>query len=110
MAISCEVTSMLFRLDTGEDVLTGLCCPHTPRRQAGAWIVCCSATSELRVFTVDHPKTFMRVQLQDWVRGLAIADKLILAGESVNRQLSKDVRDATVVVLDRKTWNLLGRL
>lgn len=103
-------SGVLFRLDTNEDVLTGLCCPHTPRREAGSWIVCCSATSELRMVTVGQRETVMRAQLQDWVRGLAIADEFILVGESVNRQLSDDVRAASVAVLDRKTWKLLGRL
>lgn len=104
-----EGTGMLFRLDTGEDVLTGLCCPHTPRLASDQWIVCNSASSELRVFTAagEPVKT---VQLQDWVRGLAITDRYVLAGESANRQLTNDVRGATVAVLDRETWSVLGRL
>ncbi|MGA2736853.1 MAG: DUF4915 domain-containing protein [Bryobacteraceae bacterium] len=105
-----EGTGMLFRLDTGEDILTELCCPHTPRRQAENWIVCCSSTSELRAFNVGDRGTVKRVQLQDWVRGLAIADEFVLVGESVNRQLSEEVRGATVAVLDRKTWYPVERL
>jgi hypothetical protein len=105
-----EGTGMLFRLDTGDDVLSNLCCPHTPRREAEDWMVCCSSTSELRGFSAESGETSRCVQLQDWVRGLAISDEFILVGESVNRQISKDVRNATVAVLNRKTWKRLGRL
>jgi hypothetical protein len=31
-----EGTGMLFRLDTGEDILTGLCCPHTTPARIGS--------------------------------------------------------------------------
>jgi hypothetical protein len=101
-------TGVLFRPDTGEDILTGLYCPHSPRFESGQWIVCNSARSELKAFAAGAP--VQTVQLQDWVRGLAIADTYILVGESVNRQLSEDVRGATVAVLDRNTWTVLGRL
>lgn len=104
-----EGTGMLFRLDTGEDVLTGLCCPHTPRLASGQWIVCNSSSSELRVFTAAG-ELVKSVQLQDWVRGLAVTDRYVLVGESVNRQLTDDVRGAKVAVLDRESWTVLGRL
>jgi len=104
-----EGTGILFRTDSGADVLTGLCCPHTPRFASGHWIVCNSASSELRVLTaVGAPVT--SVQLQDWARGIAVTDNYILVGESVNRQLTDDVRGASVAVLDRKTWSVVGRL
>ena len=40
-------SGILFDPETGEDVLTGLCCPHTPRRLGGKWLVCSSARSQL---------------------------------------------------------------
>lgn len=104
-----EGTGMLFRFDTGEDVLTGLCCPHTPRLESGQWIVCNSITSELCVFSAAGKLT-RRVQLRDWVRGVAITDQYLLVGESVNRQLTREVRGATVAVIDRQTWEVIGRL
>jgi hypothetical protein len=104
-----EGTGIVFRLDTGEDVLTGLCCPHTPRLESGQWIVCNSARSEVRGFSATG-EPVRCAQLQDWARGLAITDKYVLVGESVNRQLTSDVRGATIAVLDRKTWTVLDRL
>ena len=104
-----EGTGILFRLDTGEDVLTGLCCPHTPRIESNRWIVCNSASSEL-VSLAASGELINRVQLQDWVRGVAVTDNYLLVGESVNRQLTDDLRGASVAVLDRKTWTVLGRI
>lgn len=102
-------TGILFRLDTGEDILTGLCCPHTPRFEAGQWIVCESMNSRLKAFDLDGSATRV-VQLQNWIRGLAMTDKYVLVGESMNRQLTNETRGATVAVLDRTTWAVLGRL
>jgi acetolactate synthase-1/2/3 large subunit len=102
-------TGILFRLDTGEDVLTGLCCPHTPRLEPNGWIVCNSASSDLRLFGASG-ELIKRAQLRDWVRGLAVTDDYVLVGESVNRQLTDDLRGATVAILDRQTWTVLGRL
>ena len=104
-----EGTGILFRLDTGEDVLTGLSCPHTPRFELGHWIICNSANSHLKVFGAGG-QLIRDVQLQDWLRGLVFTDKYVLVGESANRQVTTDVRGATVAVLDRETWNVLGRL
>lgn len=102
-------SGMLFRMDTGEDVLTGLCCPHTPRFEAGQWIVCNSATSEIAVYTVTG-ELVRTVKLQDWARGVAVSDRYLLVGQSVNRQLTREVRGATVAVVDRDTWTVAGRL
>ena len=104
-----EGTGMLFRLDTGEDVLSGLCCPHTPRFESGQWIVCNSATSEIAVYTVTG-ELVRSVKLQDWARGLAVSDRYLLVGQSVNRQLTREVRGATVAVVDRDTWTVAGLL
>ncbi len=100
---------MLFRMDTGEDLLTGLSCPHTPRLESGKWVVCNSATSDLRAYSAAG-ELLRCVQLQDWIRGLVITDKYLLVGESASRQLTNDVRGATVAVLDRETWTVLDRL
>jgi hypothetical protein len=105
-----EDTGVLFRLDTGADELDGLRCPHHPRRMADEWVLCNSFTSELRAYTAGRRETVRRVQLRDWVRGLAFADDHILVGESVSRELTADLRGACVAVLSRKTWNVLERL
>jgi hypothetical protein len=102
-------TGVLFRLDTGVDVVAGLDGPHTPRFESGQWIICNAASSDLRVFS-DLGKLVTRVPLQDWVRGVAIADEYLLVGESINRQLTDKVCGASVAVLDRKSLTVLARL
>jgi uncharacterized protein (TIGR03032 family) len=102
-------SGMLFRMDTGEDVLTGLCCPHTPRFESGQWIVCNSATSEIGVYT-ESGEIVRTVPLQDWARGVAITDRYVLVGQSVNRQLTREVRGASVAIVDRNTWTVAGNL
>jgi Domain of unknown function (DUF4915) len=102
-------TGMIFRVDSREDVQTGLCCPHTPRFESNRWIVCNSVTSELKAFSASG-ELLKSAPLQDWVRGLTIADEYLLVGESVNRQLRNEVRGATVAFLDRHTWAVLQRL
>jgi hypothetical protein len=104
-----ESTGILYRSDKGEDVLTILCCPHTPRLESGEWIVCNSVSSELCVFTAGG-ELLRRVQLRNRVRGVAITDHYLLAGESVNGQLTHQFSGATVAVVDRQTWKVIGRL
>jgi hypothetical protein len=104
-----EGTGILFRVDTGEDILTGLCCPHTPRIESNQWIVCESMNSRLSAY--DSTGNLAKfVQLENWVRGVAITDSYIFVGESFNRQLTNDTRPANIAILDRKTWRVLGRL
>lgn len=50
------------------------------------------------------------VPLQDWARGVAITDRYVLVGQSVNRQLTREVRGATVAVVDRNNWTIAGHL
>jgi uncharacterized protein (TIGR03032 family) len=102
-------TGVLFHLGTGVDIVVGLDCPHTPRFESGQWIVCNAATSDLRIFS-GLGKLVARVPLQDWVRGLAIADEYLLVGESINRQLTDEIRGASVAVLDRRSHSVLARL
>jgi hypothetical protein len=51
-----------------------------------------------------------RIPLHDWVPGLAIADEHVLVGESINRQLTDEVRGASVAVLNRTSRAALARL
>jgi hypothetical protein len=71
--------------------------------------VCNSVTSELKAFAAGG-EPVKCAALQDWVRGLAITDKYLLVGESVNRQLAAEVRGAGIAVLDRDSWTVLQRL
>jgi hypothetical protein len=93
---------------TGEDVVTGLSCPHDPRLVDGLWLVCNSARQEL--VAID-PSGEVRqcARLAGWTRGLAIDDKRIFVGESADRD-GEGGELATVAVLDRATWEVVDRL
>lgn len=101
-------SGIIFDLETGEDVLTGLCCPHTPRLLDGAWVLCNSSRSEL--LFVDPAGTRDSVQLENWTRGIAVTDSYFLVGESVNRQLTTELETAAVAVVCRATRRVIGRL
>jgi len=73
-------------------------------------MVCSSATSELLLLSADPRETPERIELREWVRGLAITDDHIIAGESVNRQLTNELRNATAAMVERETKGVLGRL
>jgi len=100
-------SGVVFDLETGEDVLTGLCCPHTPRLFEGKWLLCNSARGEL--LFIDPSGACDSVQLKNWTRGIAVSDEHIFVGESANR-LKADAQTATVAVVCRATHRILDRL
>lgn len=103
-------TGSVFHVETGRDLIPGICCPHTPRRLDDKWMICSSATSELLIYEGDLSEPSRRVQLQNWPRGAAITDDFIFVGESVNRLLTDEVKGATIAVLRRDTMRLIERL
>jgi acetolactate synthase I/II/III large subunit len=103
-----NASGVVFDLETGADVITGLCCPHTPRFFEGKWVLCNSARSEL--LFVDPAGGYREsVQLRNWTRGIAVSDSHIFVGESANRLISEG-KTATVAVVCRATHRVLDRL
>jgi hypothetical protein len=92
---------IVFDVETGEDVITGLTAPHDPLWVDGGWLVCNSGTREL--VRLDPAGTVMaRRDLGGWTRGLTVDDKRVYVGVSSNR-LSDRRGAAVVVALDRAT-------
>lgn len=104
-----EPAGMLFAVETGEDILTRLHCPHSPRLESEGLYVCCSMTSQVVLYDWRTLGPVRQVQLGGWTRGLAVTDDFVFVGESVNRNQSSDTRGATVAVLDRDTLKLQSR-
>jgi hypothetical protein len=103
-------TGIVFDLDTGRDVLAGLCCPHHPIWLDGFWVVCNSALHE--VLEMDEQGTVRRrVHVGGWSRGIAASDDHLFVGVSAPRH-DPDLRDTTasVAVICRRTWALLERV
>lgn len=105
-----EPAGMLFAVETGEDILTQLHCPHSPRLDSEGLYVCSSMTSQVALYDWRTLAPLRQVQLEGWTRGIGITDDFVLVGESVNRNQSSDTRGATVAILDRETLKLRSRL
>lgn len=99
---------LVFDVESGETVLSGLSCPHHPFRLDGRWAVCDSADQALLVFEDDGRRRAERVELGGWTRGAALAGDRLYVGVSARRQDSPGAR-AEVVTLDRRTLAELGR-
>lgn len=100
---------MVFHLESGADVLTGLTCPHHPRYVDGSWIVCNSADHELLQLD-DDGRTQRRLQLEGWTRGIASSDDLLFVGESASREEASVGRMAAIVIVGRRDWKIVRRL
>lgn len=101
---------LVFELETGREVLTGLCAPHNPRLVDGAWAVCNSARNELLRIEASSGTVLQRVLLESWPRGFAVSGDLLYVGESANRCATGGTERASIAVLSRKTWEVLDRI
>jgi hypothetical protein len=97
---------IVFDVETGEDILTGLTAPHDPLYTDGRWYVCNSGTQELWV--LEDGRAVDRVALGGWTRGLHVDGDRLLVGVSAP-PLERSDRFAEVVALDRATLQPCGR-
>jgi hypothetical protein len=101
----------VMRLDDQQDVLTGLTCPHNPHRTGDTWLANNSLAG--RLVELD-PRTgaFVResAPLGGWSRGLALDDEHIYVGVSANRASDTGPWTSAIAVLDRQSWEEVGRL
>jgi acetolactate synthase-1/2/3 large subunit len=104
-----EPAGILFDVETGRDMLAGLHCPHHPRFVDDAWLVCNSAGREVAHVEPDTGVVRRRLGLQGWTRGVAVSDDYLFVGESAHRHAAR-WSTASVAVVCRRTWDLLGRL
>ncbi len=104
-----EPAGVLFDVETGRDVLSGLRCPHHPRFVDGAWLVCNSAGQEVIHVEPAGGIVRRRLGLQGWTRGVAVSDDYLFIGESAHRRAA-GWATAAIAVVCRRTWSLLGRL
>lgn len=106
-----DASGFILNLTTGEEVLTGLSCPHSPQFFEGAWILCNSATREVLEIEALTGSIRRRLQLNGWTRGIAIFGELLLIGESALRHdPSPGLATASIAVVCRKTFSLLDRI
>ena len=102
-------SGIVFDVDSGRDVLTGLDRPHHPRRLDGSWVVCNSGQRELLEFD-EGGRALRRLELRSWTRGLAVADGTLFVGESSTREGSDEGLEATIAIVSRKDWSVRDRI
>jgi hypothetical protein len=100
---------IVFDVESGRDVVTGLDRPHHPRRLDGSWLICNSARRELLELD-DAGSVVRRLELRSWTRGLAIADDTLFVGESAARDRDDVGGEASIAVVSRKDWRVRDRL
>ena len=94
-------------LTTGEDVLTGLSHPHTPRVRAGRWYVCESTKGSLTELTADGVVR-RRAGVRRFTRGLALVGPFALVGGNAHREQEDDRGE--VAVVDLRTFEVVERI
>jgi hypothetical protein len=105
-----EPHGILFKQSTGEKIVTGLACPHNPRFLDGGWVVCCSSLHQLVKIDPATNRMTRTAQLAGWTRGLAVSDQFVFVGESCGRHVMAGTARASVAILDRQSWEVLGRV
>lgn len=101
---SAAGSGIVFDVESGEDLLGGLNCPHDPLWIDDSWLVCNSGTKELLRCSADG-SVIDRIELAGWTRGLAVGAKKIYVGVSAHRLLAQEGQ-AKVVELDRESLML----
>jgi hypothetical protein len=103
-------TGMVFDLATGQDVLSGLACPHNPRWLDGDWLVCNSAMGEVLQVNAQTAGVRRRLQFPGWTRGVAMTDDYLIIGVSARRNNAWRRERGGIAVVCRRTWALLAYL
>jgi len=101
-------SGFLLRLDDNEEVVTGLSQPHTPRFIDGGWVICNSVTHELLKIEPGSQRVERRLQLDGYVRGIAVVDDVLFVGISAGRY-AQERSSAAICAIDRATWQLIER-
>jgi acetolactate synthase-1/2/3 large subunit len=107
---SAAGAGIVFDLESGEDLVHGLDCPHDPRLVDGLWHVCNSGRKELLAVDPSDGRVVRRLELEGWTRGLEVGDDVLYVGESANRAEPSPEHLASVVLVDRRTWGVVGRV
>jgi len=101
-------SGILFDVESGVDVVTGLSQPHSPRWIDGAWLICDSGTrSALRV---EANGDRYSVPLGGFTRGMAVVGDHVYVGVSAPRESGIAAAKGWISVLDRNRWREIDRI
>jgi acetolactate synthase I/II/III large subunit len=102
-------SGIVFELESGRVVLSDLDCPHTPRFLDGTWVICNSGNHELLRIDPGTGQIIGQVALRGWTRGMAVTDDTLFIGESINRDDRYSGAMASIAMVDRRSFTLIGR-
>jgi acetolactate synthase-1/2/3 large subunit len=103
-------SGILFDVESGKDVLTGLSCPHSPRVLADLFVLCDSLTGRLVAYDRELGTLVHEVYLGGWTRGIAVTDDFFFVGVSAPRNAIGVAGTAKIAVVDRNTWHLVAQI
>ena len=103
-------SGVLIDVKTGDIIVGGLNCPHSPRVVGDRLLICDSASRRLLVLDLVEKSTLTSAQFSGWTRGLAVAEDAIYVGESAARELREDLQHAAINVLHPVTLEKLARI
>lgn len=103
----CGETGIVFDIESGREVVTGLSGPHNPRLIDGHWVVCDSHVSALIVQAPDG--TRRSVALGGFTRGLAFDAHYYYVGVSANRKAVVPETESHIAVVDRTALEVVAR-
>ncbi len=112
-------TGVVFDVETGEPVVTGLAMPHTPRIFNDKLFVLLSATGELIQIDPDSGKYDVVVKLDGFVRGMSLYKDYLFVGLSKLRKNSSTfgklsfaerANQAGIVVVHLPTGSIAGKI
>lgn len=104
---------IIFNLETGKDLVSGLDRPHHPRMMDEWLLVCNSGQRELLQLDGKTGALVKSVQLEKWTRGLTMSDRYVFVGESARRYRPDGDTGAplaSIAILDRATLSVLDRV
>jgi acetolactate synthase-1/2/3 large subunit len=101
-------TGRVLDMANGEPILSGLRAPHNPYYADGTWLVCDSAAGQLVEVSDQTRQPSRRLTMPGWPRGLAVTDRYLFVGLSAHRHMTTAVGTASVVVVDRAEWRVVG--
>ena len=105
-----EGTGVVFYVDTGADLLTGLSCPHHPRLLDDELLVCNSARGEIVGFDRHFVAERRRLRFRGWTRGLAVTPDYLFVGVSAFREHATPAGLASIEIVRRRDWNHLSSI
>ncbi len=108
-------TGSVFDVESGQEVIGDLTCPHHPRRIDGRWLICNSHRHAL--VEIDDDGAQRSHHLGGWTRGVAADSEHLYVGLSAQRQTGHESTEsspppvtASVAVLDRASKREIDRL